>query len=77
MEEYILKVVEKYDLTKYANFQTVVRRTKYNEAEGNWTIEARNVSNGQKLSHTAKIVASDVGHLVIPRHLKAQGHEEF
>lgn len=77
MEEYILKVVEKYGLEKHAKFQTVVTQIKYNEDEANWTIEARDLINGQKLVHTSKIVASGVGHLVKPNQLKVQGLEKF
>lgn len=59
-------MVDKYDLKKHANFHTIVKRIKYNEAEGYGKIEARKLSKGQKLMHSTKIVASGVGHLVNP-----------
>ena len=77
MEEYILEVVKKHDLRKYAKFQTCVTSAKYNESSGDWLLEATNIVTGQTYKHTSKIVLSCQGGLVHPNQLKAPGLDTF
>ncbi|KAK6198784.1 uncharacterized protein RJT21DRAFT_133391 [Scheffersomyces amazonensis] len=77
LEEYILEVVKKYNLRKYAQFKRVVTKLVYNEKAANWTMFIRDLTNGQLIKHTAKIVASCQGGLVNPRHFEAKGLEDF
>ncbi|KAK6463321.1 hypothetical protein DFJ63DRAFT_114927 [Scheffersomyces coipomensis] len=77
MEEYILEVVKKHDLRKYAHFKRTVTKLEYNDKAANWTIYMRDLINGQLIKHTAKIVASCQGGLVNPHHYTAKGLEDF
>lgn len=77
MEEYILKVVEKHQIRKYAKFKTIVTKAKYNEEEANWTIFARDITNGQQLIHTSKMLVSGQGVLVRPFQLNSKGLDDF
>ncbi|KAK6198785.1 uncharacterized protein RJT21DRAFT_122419 [Scheffersomyces amazonensis] len=77
MEEYILKVAEKYNLQKYAKFKTAVTRLEYNDEAANWTMYIRDLTNGQLIKHTAEIVTSCQGSLVNPIHYNAKGLEDF
>lgn len=73
LEEYILKVVEKYGIRKRAYLSTAVTSLKYNDKESNWTIEARDMKTGRKRIHTSKLVLSGQGFLVQPKQLSAPG----
>ncbi|KAK6463322.1 putative flavin-containing monooxygenase [Scheffersomyces coipomensis] len=77
MEEYILEVVKQYQLRKYVHFKRSVTKLQYNEKAANWTIYMRDLTNGQLIKHTAKIVASCQGGLVNPHHFQAEGLENF
>ncbi|ODV78528.1 FAD/NAD(P)-binding domain-containing protein [Suhomyces tanzawaensis NRRL Y-17324] len=76
MEEYILKVVEKHDLRRYAKFQHAVNEVRYNE-DGTWTLEVTDLKTGGIILHTTKIVYLCGGGLVHPNQLKAKGLENF
>lgn len=77
MEEYILKVVDKYGLRKYAKFETTITKAVYNDKEGNWTIYARDLKTGRQVIHTAKLLTSCQGGLVNPNHLDSKGLDDF
>lgn len=77
MEEYIMKVVEKYGLKKYSRFGTTITKAVYNEKEGNWSVYARDLDSGRQLVHTAKILVSCQGGLVNPNHLNSKGLDDF
>lgn len=77
MEEYILSVVNKYDLHRRTKLETAVHLVTYNEATGKWVIEAANMKSGQRLIHTARIVMSCLGGLVYPNKMNLPGLENF
>ena len=77
LEEYILKIVEKYQLMKKARMQTVVERTVYSEKDGKWTLTGRHLKDGRRFKHTSKVVLMCVGGLVYPKQLEAPGLENY
>ena len=77
MEEYILTVCKKYDLFKYAKFKTIITALDYNDEEGTWTLTGRNLTNGQLIKHTSKIILCCQGGLVTPQQLIVPGIGTF
>ncbi|KAG7664427.1 uncharacterized protein J8A68_002030 [[Candida] subhashii] len=77
MEEYILMIAEKYKLAEKTRFKTTVESCVYNDKDGNWTINARDVETGKKLIHTANIVLTCQGGLVQPIHPDIDGLDTF
>ncbi|KAI5950389.1 hypothetical protein CANMA_005317 [Candida margitis] len=77
MEEYILRVAEKYKLRDKTRFQTSIDKCVYNEDTAMWTLYAHDVKTGQKLEHTAHVALTCSGGLVHPNQLKAPGLENF
>lgn len=77
LEEYILRVVEKYDLRPRARFQTSINSMKWDDKNQNWVLQARDLKTGQSIVHTADIVVNCIGGLVHPKQLSAPGLENF
>lgn len=77
MEEYLLRIVDQYELREKARFKTSVDSFEYDENSGLWTLHAHNLNTGQKIEHTCKLVVSCRGGLVHPRDLDAPGLENF
>ncbi|KAG5417593.1 hypothetical protein I9W82_005229 [Candida metapsilosis] len=77
MEEYLLRIVDQHNLRDKARFKTSVDKLDYSESSGLWTLHAHDISTGQKVEHTCKVVVSCRGGLVHPRDLEAPGLENF
>lgn len=77
MEEYILTVCKKYDLYKHAKFKTIITAIDYNDDEGTWTLTGRNITNGQRIKHTSRVLLCCQGGLVTPQQLLAPGIGNF
>lgn len=77
MEEYILRVAEKYLLRKYAHFGTHVTQVKYLDETAEWQVSVRELSTGRLRIHTAPILVTCMGQLVRPLHLKEPGLADF
>ncbi|KAG5417595.1 hypothetical protein I9W82_005231 [Candida metapsilosis] len=77
MEEYILRIAEKFKLNEKTRFQTSIDKCVYNEETGLWTVFGHDVKTGQKIEHTATILLSCIGGLVYPNQLNAPGLENF
>lgn len=77
MEEYVLRVVEKHQLAKYAHFCTQVTQVKYLDEHAEWQASVRDLKTGGLRVHTSKILVTCLGQIVFPQHLKAPGLENF
>lgn len=77
MEEYILLVVEKYQLRDHAKFGTVITKAHWDDNAQVWELSGRNLDNGQKFVHIARVLASCQGGLVVPKQLQAKGLDDF
>lgn len=77
MEEYILGVIEKYNIRRNARFHTDIDEARYNDDEGTWTVKGRDVETGQRIEHTSQILVSARGGLVYPNQLNTPGLEKF
>ena len=77
MEEYILRIAEKYNLEEKTRFGTFIDKCVYNDETALWTLYAHDVKTGQKIEHTTRILLSCSGGLVNPNQLKAPGLENF
>lgn len=73
MEEYILGVVNKYNLKKNTRFGTAIRDLEYNEHTGLWKLSATDVASGQRYEHLTKVIFSCQGGLVYPNESKFPG----
>lgn len=73
MEEYILTVVDKYNLRSRTKFETAVKTLTWDESSGLWKLCATNVKTGQRYEHTAKVVFSCQGGLVYPNGMDFPG----
>ncbi|KAK6454062.1 putative flavin-containing monooxygenase [Scheffersomyces xylosifermentans] len=77
MEEYILTVVKKYGLHKHARFRKAITKVQWDDTESNWKLYVRDLTNGQLIIHTAKIVITGHGGLVYPKQFECKGLENF
>lgn len=77
MEEYLLRIVDEYNLKEKARFKTSVDLFDYNEKTGLWTLSSHDLKTGQKIEHTCKLVVSCRGGLVLPRNLDTPGLDSF
>ncbi|EGW35359.1 uncharacterized protein SPAPADRAFT_48360 [Spathaspora passalidarum NRRL Y-27907] len=77
IEEYILRVADKYKLREKTRFSTSVEKLEYDDSSATWKITAHDVATGRKIIHTANIVLSCQGALVCPRQLEVDGLENF
>lgn len=77
LEEYVFRVVDKYDLRKRAKFQTSVTTIKWDEKNSQWIVFARDLKTGQLTIHTSEIVINCIGGLVFPKQLEAPGLDKF
>lgn len=77
IEEYILKVVEKYDLKTHAVFNTIVTQGKWLEKNQTWEITTTNLKTGQKTIHTSQFVINCIGGLAQVNHFEAPGLQNF
>ncbi|RLV96317.1 Glycine--tRNA ligase 1 mitochondrial [Spathaspora sp. JA1] len=77
IEEYILDVAKKYNLRQKTRFRTSVEKLQYDEESATWKVFARDLSSGQRVIHTANIVLSCQGALVVPNQLNAPGLQDF
>ncbi|KAI5951583.1 hypothetical protein KGF54_004657 [Candida jiufengensis] len=77
MEEYILRVTDKYKLKEKAKFETFIDKSVFNNDTGYWTLHGHYIKSGQKFEHKCKILLSCSGGLVVPNQLKAEGLENF
>ncbi|KAF6054056.1 Pyridine nucleotide-disulfide oxidoreductase family protein [Candida parapsilosis] len=51
MEEYLLRIVDEYNLKEKARFKTSVDLFDYNEKTGLWTLSSHDLKTGQKIEH--------------------------
>lgn len=77
MEEYILQVVNKHGLDKYARFERIITKVVYSDDSATWKLYGSFVKTGQLFEHTSKIVLSAQGGLVYPQQLDVPGLKEF
>jgi cation diffusion facilitator CzcD-associated flavoprotein CzcO len=77
LEEYILQVVDKYNIRPYARFQTSVTEMKWSDIDQKWTLYARDLKTGQLIIHESQIAVNCIGGLVHPHQLDTPGLENF
>lgn len=77
MEEYIQRLVVKYGLRERCNLSTQIFETKWIEKIAKWEITGLNLKTGQRIKHTAKIIANSTGSLVVPNKFNPLGLENF
>ncbi|CAI5756896.1 unnamed protein product [Candida verbasci] len=77
MEEYLLKITDKYKLKEKAKFKTSVDKCVWDEKLGKWRIYAHEIESGQRIEHLTDIICSCQGGLVYPAQLQAEGLENF
>ena len=77
MEEYILRVAEKFKLKEKTRFQTEINKVEWDDVNGEWTLYAHDVKTGQRIIHKSKLLLACQGGLVHPLHFDAKGLENF
>lgn len=77
MQEYIQRIVKKYNLNFHARVETIVERAEWDEETGYWVLTGRDLNTGQGFKHTTKILANSTGGLVTPNTFKPKGIENF
>lgn len=77
IEEYVMKVVEKYQLPKYAKFNTIVTQCKWIETNQHWELTTTDLNTGQKTIHTSQFIINCIGGLAQVSHFEAPGLENF
>lgn len=77
MEEYLLRVVDKYNLRKNARLGVVIHEAIWNDQSSTWLLKGSNIKTGRMFEHTCQILLSCSGGLVYPNQLKAPGLETF